>query len=130
METQIENKMGVMPVNSLLLKTGAPLIFSMLIGALYNVVDSMFVARLGENALTSVSLAFPIQSIVIACGSGIGVGISSNLSRFLGQGEKQKANAAARNGLLVGGAIYIFSCSLVFGESTGFSKSKPILRKS
>ncbi|EET59328.1 MATE efflux family protein [Marvinbryantia formatexigens DSM 14469] len=113
METQIENKMGVMPVNSLLLKTGAPLIFSMLIGALYNVVDSMFVARLGENALTSVSLAFPIQSIVIACGSGIGVGISSNLSRFLGQGEKQKANAAARNGLLVGGAIYIFF--LLFG---------------
>lgn len=107
METQVENKMGVAPINSLLLKMAAPMIFSMLIGALYNVVDSMFVARLGENALTAVSLAFPVQSIIIACGNGIGVGISSNLSKYLGAGETEKANASARNGLVVGIAMYL-----------------------
>lgn len=113
METQVENKMGVAPINSLLLKMAAPMIFSMLIGALYNVVDSMFVARLGENALTAVSLAFPVQSIIIACGNGIGVGISSNLSKYLGAGEPEKANASAKNGLVVGIAMYLLF--LLFG---------------
>ena len=66
-----ENKMGVMPVNKLLLTMAAPMVLSMLIGALYNVVDSLFVSHYGENALSAVSLAFPIQNIIIATGTGI-----------------------------------------------------------
>lgn len=70
-----ENKMEVMPVNKLLITMAAPMILSMLIGAMYNIVDSLFVSRYGENALSAISLAFPIQSIIIATGTGIGVGI-------------------------------------------------------
>ena len=77
-----ENKMGVMPVNKLLLTMAAPMVLSMLIGALYNVVDSLFVSHYGENALSAVSLAFPIQNIIISTGTGIGVGINALLSRY------------------------------------------------
>ena len=68
-----ENKMETMPVNKLLITMAAPMVLSMLIGALYNVVDSLFVSHYGENALSAVSLAFPIQNIIIATGTGIGV---------------------------------------------------------
>ena len=75
-----ENKMGVMPVNRLLIEMSLPMMISMLVQALYNVVDSIFVSRINENALTAVSLAFPIQSLMIAVGTGTGVGVNALLS--------------------------------------------------
>ena len=87
-----ENKMGVMPVNKLLLTMAASIVLSMLIGALYNVVDSLFVSHYGENALSAVSLAFPIQNIIIASGTGIGVGINALLSRYLGEKRQKSVN--------------------------------------
>lgn len=80
-----ENKMGVMPVNRLLLNMSLPMMVSMLVQALYNIVDSIFVAKLSENALTAVSLAFPIQTLLIALGTGTGVGVNSLLSKQLGR---------------------------------------------
>ena len=80
-----ENKMGVMPIPKLLITMSLPMMISMLIQALYNIVDSMFVAQLSENALTAVSLAFPIQSLMIAIAAGTGVGINALLSRNLGE---------------------------------------------
>ena len=79
-----ENKMGVMPVGKLLISMSLPIMISMLVQALYNVVDSMFVAQINENALTAVSLAFPIQNLMIAVSTGTGVGINALLSRSLG----------------------------------------------
>mgnify|MGYP001636925484 FL=1 len=78
-----ENKMGVMPVNRLLIEMSLPMMISMLVQALYNVVDSIFVSRINENALTAVSLAFPIQSLMIAVGTGTGVGVNALLSKSL-----------------------------------------------
>ena len=80
-----ENKMGVMPIPKLLISMSLPMIMSMLVQALYNVVDSMFVAQLNENALTAVSLAFPIQNLMIAVAAGTGVGINAYLARSLGE---------------------------------------------
>ena len=93
-----ENKMETMPVNKLLITMAAPMVLSMLIGALYNVVDSLFVSNYGENALSAVSLAFPIQNIIIATGTGIGVGINALLSRFLGEKKQKKVN---QTGLII-----------------------------
>ena len=73
-KTAQENKMGVMPVNRLLISMSLPMMISMLVQALYNVVDSIFVSKINENALTAVSLAFPIQTLMIALGAGTGVG--------------------------------------------------------
>ena len=80
---QSENKMGVQPVGRLLLSMALPMMLSMIVQALYNVVDSIFVSRLSEAALTAVTLAFPIQSLMIAFGSGLGVGINALLSKSL-----------------------------------------------
>ena len=82
-----ENKMGVMPVGKLLVSMSVPIMISMLVQALYNIVDSMFVAKLNENALTAVSLAFPVQNLMIAVGTGTGVGINALVSRSLGRKE-------------------------------------------
>lgn len=101
-----ENKMGVMPVNPLLLNMALPIIASMLVQALYNVVDSVFVAKLSEDALNAVSLAFPIQSLMIAVSVGTGVGINALLSRSLGQKDQKRANQTAMNGLL----LAVLSC--------------------
>lgn len=84
MERPAENKMGVMPVNKLLLNMAVPMIISMLVQAFYNVVDSVFVAQLSEDALNAVSLAFPVQNLMIAVAVGTGVGINALLSRSLG----------------------------------------------
>ena len=109
-ETQIrENKMGVMPVNKLLLNMAVPMMISMLVQALYNVVDSYFVSKLSEDALNAVSLAFPVQNLMIAVTVGTGVGINSLLSRSLGQKNQKKADRVAMNGLL----LSLLSC-LVF----------------
>lgn len=102
-----ENKMGVMPVNKLLISMSLPMMISMLVQALYNIVDSIFVSRINENALTAVSLAFPIQSLMIALGAGTGVGINALLSRFLGEKEFEKANKAAVNGIFLAAVNYI-----------------------
>ncbi len=100
-----ENKMGVMPVKKLVWNMSFPMMVSMLVQALYNIVDSIFVARLSEDALTAVSLAFPLQTLVIAVGAGTGVGVNAILSRSLGEKNFEKANATALNG----GFLYIMS---------------------
>ena len=108
-----ENKMETMPVNKLLITMAAPMVLSMLIGALYNVVDSLFVSHYGENALSAVSLAFPIQNIIIATGTGIGVRINALLSRFLGEKKQKKVNQTALHGIILGIGFYILV--LLFG---------------
>lgn len=108
-----ENKMGVMPVNKLLLSMSLPMMLSMLVQALYNIVDSIYVARICEDALTAVSLAFPMQSLMIALGGGTGVGINALLSRALGEGDKEKANKAALNGVFL--ALLSFVAFFVIG---------------
>lgn len=102
-----ENKMGVMPVNQLLITMSLPMMISMLVQALYNVVDSIFVSRINENALTAVSLAFPLQSLMIALGAGTGVGINALLSKSLGEKNFKKANKVAMNGILLAAVNYI-----------------------
>lgn len=106
-EIQKENKMGYMPIPKLLFTMSMPMIISMLVQALYNVVDSAFVAKLNENALTAVSMAFPVQNLMIAVAVGTGVGINALLSRSLGEKQYEQANLAARNGLFLGIASYL-----------------------
>ena len=108
-----EQKMGTMPINKLLLTMAAPMILSMMIGALYNIVDSIFVSNYSENALTAVSLAFPIQNIIVALGTGVGVGVNALLSRLLGEKKQDEVNKTAHNGLLISFIVYLFL--LVFG---------------
>ncbi|MDE5910383.1 MAG: MATE family efflux transporter [Lachnospiraceae bacterium] len=102
-----ENKMGIMPVNQLLVSMSLPMMISMLVQALYNIVDSIFVSRINENALTAVSLAFPIQTLMIALGAGTGVGINALLSRSLGEKDYEKANKSAANGVFLAVVNYI-----------------------
>ena len=96
-----ENKMGVMPVGKLLANMALPMIASMLVQALYNVVDSMYVARVSESAVTALSLAFPVQNLQIGFAVGIGVGVNSLLSKSLGEKDQEAANRAAGNGMVL-----------------------------
>lgn len=91
-----ENKMGTMPVGKLIFNMSLPMMVSMLVQALYNIVDSIFVAKLSENALTAVSLAFPLQTLLIAVGAGTGVGMNALLSKSLGEKNFKKANDTAK----------------------------------
>lgn len=100
-EPATENKMGVMPVNKLLLTMSVPMMLSMLVQALYNIVDSIFVSRISENALTAVSLAFPIQQLMIALGAGTCVGVNALLSRSLGEKDYKKVNKTATNAVFL-----------------------------
>ena len=100
-EAPAENKMGVMPVNRLLFSMSLPMILSMLVQALYNIVDSIFVAQIGETALAAVSLAFPVQNLIIAVSVGTGVGVNALLSRSLGEKNQETANLTAVNGIFV-----------------------------
>ncbi len=102
-----ENKMGVMPVNKLLISMSVPMMMSMLVQALYNIVDSVFVARVCEDALTAVSLAFPMQSLMIALAGGTGVGVNALVSKSLGEKDFNKANSAARNGVFLYALSYL-----------------------
>ncbi len=104
-----ENKMGVMPVGKLLFTMSLPIMISMLVQALYNVVDSMFVARVSENALTALSIAFPIQNLMIAVSVGLGVGLNAVVSRALGAKDTKGVNRAATNGIML-----MFICGLLF----------------
>ena len=112
-----ENKMGVMPENKLLISMAVPMMLSMLVQALYNVVDSIFVSRISEDALTAVSLAFPVQNLMIAFGAGTGVGINALLSKSLGEKNQKMANKAAHNGIFLMIVTSIF-CALfgIFGS--------------
>lgn len=114
-----ENKMGTMPINKLLISMSLPMIISMLVQALYNVVDSIFVSKISENALTAVSLAFPVQNFMIAVGVGTGVGINALLSRSLGEKKFEEANRAANNGIF----LAVLSYFLFFIIGILFSKS-------
>lgn len=96
-----ENKMGIMPVKKLIINMSLPMMISMLVQALYNVVDSIFVAQISENALTAVTLAFPLQNLMIAVGSGTGVGINALLSRSLGEKNFDSSDSAANTGLFL-----------------------------
>lgn len=116
-EIQQENKMGYMPVPKLLFTMSMPMIISMLVQALYNVVDSAFVAQLNEDALTAVSMAFPVQNLMIAVAVGTGVGINALLSRSLGEKQFERANLAAQNGLFLGIISYlVFAVLGLFGS--------------
>ena len=106
-ERVMTNKMGTMPMNKLLLSMALPMMISMLVQALYNIVDSVFVSMINENALTAVSLAFPIQSLMIALSTGTGVGINAVLSRSLGEKNQENVNKAAENGVFLAIVSYI-----------------------
>lgn len=97
-----ENKMGVLPEHKLLLSMSLPIMLSMLVQALYNVVDSIFVAQFSQDALTGVTVAFPMQNLMIAVGGGTGVGISAFLSKSLGERKPELASNVAKNGLILG----------------------------
>ena len=96
-----ENKMGVMPVGKLLVNMALPMIISMLVQALYNVVDSIYVSQISESAVTALSLAFPVQNLQIGFAVGIGVGVNSLLSKSLGQRDQEAANRTAGNGIVL-----------------------------
>ena len=118
-ETPRENRMGTEHIPSLLMKMALPMMLSMLVQALYNVVDSIFVAKISEDALTALSVAFPLQNLMIAFATGLGVGINSLLSRALGEKDRQKADAAAGNGLfleLCAALLFVF-IGFVLGPS-------------
>ena len=107
------NKMGTWSIGKLLLNMALPLVISMLVQALYNVVDSIYVSRISESAVTALSLAFPIQNLLIGCATGVGVGVNSLLSKSLGEQNYERANRTAGNGILLSG---LFSALfLVFG---------------
>ncbi len=102
-----ENKMGVMPIRRLVVSMSLPMMVSMLVQALYNIVDSIFVARLSEGALTAVTLAYPVQNLLIAVGTGTGVGINALLSRSLGAKDQKHADRAANTGILLALIHYV-----------------------
>ena len=99
--------MGTMDVNPLLIKLSIPMMISMLVQALYNVVDSIFVARVSESALTAVSLAFSLQNLMFAVGIGTGVGVNALLSKSLGEKNQYRANKTAENGLFLALCSYL-----------------------
>ena len=114
-----ENKMGVWPVGRLLASMAIPMMISMLVQALYNVVDSVFVSRISENAFNAVGLAFPLQSLMIAVGAGTAVGINALLSRSLGEKRQDMADRAA------GAGIFLSLCSAVMFALIGIFLSRP-----
>ena len=114
-----ENKMGVMPIGKLIISMSLPMMLSMLVQALYNVVDSIWVAKVGQDALTAVSLAFPIQNLMIGFATGTGVGVNALVSRSLGEKNSEKANTIAANGMFLSMVTAFFF--MLFGFfATGF----------
>ena len=121
-----ENKMGTMPVGKLLFNMALPLVLSMLVQALYNVVDSVYVAGYSENAVTALSLAFPIQNLQIGCATGVAVGMNSLLSKSLGEGNRERANRAAGNGIFL--TLVLIALFMIFGffGAGAYYKMQPI----
>ena len=107
------NKMGSWPIGKLLVNMALPLVISMLVQALYNVVDSIYVSRISESAVTALSLAFPIQNLLIGCATGVGVGVNSLLSKSLGEQNLERANRTAGNG--VGLSVLFSAAFVIFG---------------
>lgn len=114
-----ENKMGVMPINRLILTMSLPMMVSMLVQALYNIVDSIFVAKIGEDALTAVSLAFSMQQLMIAVSAGTGVGVNALLSKRLGMKDFEGANRAANTG------VFLSFCSYLVFLAVGLFAVRP-----
>ena len=114
-----ENIMGTMDINPLLIKLSVPMMVSMLVQALYNVVDSIFVSHVSESALTAVSLAFSLQNVMIAVGVGTGVGVNALLSKSLGEKNQERANQTAENG------IFLSLCSYAVFLVIGLTCMKP-----
>lgn len=108
-----ENKMGIMPVGKLMANMALPMIISMLVQALYNVVDSVYVSQVSESAVTALSLAFPVQNLQIGFAVGIGVGVNSLLSKSLGQKDQEAANRAAGNGMVL--MLIVTAVFMLFG---------------
>ena len=96
-----ENKMGTMPIDRLIVSMSLPIMISMLVQALYNIVDSIFVAKISEDALTAVSMAFPIQNLMIAVGAGTAVGVNALLARSLGEKDFDRVNRIAENAVFL-----------------------------
>lgn len=117
-----ENKMVIMPIGKLVFNMSLPMMVSMMVQALYNIVDSIFVAKLSENALTAVSLAFPLQTLLIAVATGTGVGMNALLSKSLGEKDFKKANKTATN------AAFIYAVSYIIFLILGFTVVKPFYR--
>lgn len=117
-----ENKMGTMPIGKLVFNMSLPMMVSMLVQALYNIVDSIFVAKVSENALTAVSLAFPLQTLLIAVATGTGVGMNALLSKSLGEKDFDKANRTATN------AAFIYALSYILFFVLGFIVVKPFYK--
>lgn len=123
-QNKAENKMGVLPVKKLLVTMSLPMIVAMLVQALYNIVDSAFVGKYSDNALTAITLAFPIQNLMIAVAAGTGVGINALLSRNLGEKKFKEANLAANNGILLGIASSIAFAIFGFFFSNYFFRAQ------
>ena len=107
------NKMGTWPIGKLLVNMALPLVISMLVQALYNVVDTIYVSRISESAVTALGLAFPIQNLLIGCATGVGVGVNSLLSKSLGEQNYERANRTAGNGFML--SLLFFLGFLIFG---------------
>ena len=117
MQNTKENKMGVMPIGRLILNMSLPMMISMLVQAMYNIVDSIYVSRVSEAALTAVSLAFPAQNLMIGLGTGTAVGVNALLSRALGAGDRERANKVAENGVFLALVAYVlFALFGLFGS--------------
>lgn len=114
--TLAENKMGVMPVGKLLVNMASPIIVSMLVTAMYNIIDSIYVAQVSESAVTALSLAFPINNLQIAAALGIGIGVNAHVSQSLGEGNQKAVDQAAGNGVfLVFVVVSLFALFGIFG---------------
>ncbi len=119
MEKVQQNKMGVMPEGKLLINMSLPMMISMLVQACYNIVDSIFVSRISEEAFTAVSLAFPLQTLMIAIAAGTGVGVNALVSRALGEQDRERVNKVAMNGL------FVYFLSYILIAIIGFTLVKP-----
>lgn len=116
-----ENKMGTMPVKPLILSMSLPMMASMLVQALYNIVDSVFVSRIGEDALTAVSMAFPVQMLMVAAAGGTGVGVNALLSKSLGEKKFEVADRSANAGVFLMVVSYVVFCLFgIFGTGLFF----------
>lgn len=134
-EKETMNRMGVMPVNKLMLSMGIPMVLSMMLQAVYNIVDSAFVSNMqgtGELALNALTLAFPVQMLMVAIGIGTGVGTNALLAKSIGQGNYEKASRVAGNALFLGVVIYIvFLLFGIFGVEAYISSqtTNPVIRE-
>ena len=119
-----ENKLGVMPITKLIWNMSLPIIASMLVQALYNIVDSWFVSRVSEQALTAVSLAFPAQNLMIGLATGTAVGVNALMGRALGAGLRERADRVANNGVFLAVVGFVISALLGLTCSDLFFRSQ------